>query len=146
MALLGGDHARLAGERAERLRAGVVAAVDDDPAQVEPPQLAEHGRQEILALEADEEQLSDLALDRQAADQVADRSGHPRVPGAGPVGGRRDDPREEGGVPLALALGPGFGQGGTLLLLAAAGQEHAAGGGHDRHGQKPDGGLNTVGR
>ncbi len=137
---------RLAGQRAQRLRALVVAAVDDDPAQVEPAQLGEDRRGEVLALEADQEQLRHLALQRQPPHQVADGARHARSAGGARVGRGRHDPRQERGVALAPRLDSRLGNLPRALLVALARNKDPAGGGDDRHGQQQDADLHSIGR
>ena len=75
--------ARLAGERRELRGVRVVLAGDHEPAEVEPPQAPEDLGARVRALEADQEQLRDLALDRQPAHEVSDVAAVAGPAGAG---------------------------------------------------------------
>jgi hypothetical protein len=62
---LAGDHEGLARQRSERGRAEVVGPGQDDAAEIETAQAAVDLRVEIGAPEPEQEQLCDLALERQ---------------------------------------------------------------------------------
>ena len=62
--------AQLADQTRQLLRRVVVAAVNDQAADIEPLQLLEDRRAGVPAREAEEEQLGDGALERQAPRQI----------------------------------------------------------------------------
>jgi hypothetical protein len=96
VALLARDHRGLARQERELLGVGVVVEADHHPADVEASELAEDRPGEVLALEAEQEQLRHLALEREPPGQLLHAARDALAAGlAAGLGRRWDHTREK---------------------------------------------------